>query len=85
MPEISNFKPSTERGSLRLGWRSSSWRPHGNDRRDFNAMHEEDTDLPPEIADRFTIPFARLLEIKVATGIMLFVATVAALILSNSK
>jgi NhaA family Na+:H+ antiporter len=48
-------------------------------------MHEEDTDLPPEIADRFTIPFARLLEIKVATGIMLFVATVAALILSNSK
>jgi hypothetical protein len=37
----------------------------------------QSADLPPAIADRFTIPFARLLEIKVATGVMLFVATIA--------
>ena len=48
-------------------------------------MIGQSADLPPAIADRFTIPFARLLEIKVATGVMLFVATIAALILSNSK
>ncbi len=47
-------------------------------------MHEGSTDLPPEIADRITKPFARFLKIKVATGVMLFLATVAALILSNS-
>jgi NhaA family Na+:H+ antiporter len=48
-------------------------------------MNEEGTDLPTEIADRLTRPFARILKIKVATGVMLFVATVAALTLSNSK
>jgi len=48
-------------------------------------MNEEGTDLPTEIADRLTRPFARFLKIKVATGVMLFVATIAALILSNSK
>jgi NhaA family Na+:H+ antiporter len=47
-------------------------------------MHEGNTDLPTEIADRFTKPFARILKIKVATGVMLLLATVAALILSNS-
>jgi NhaA family Na+:H+ antiporter len=47
-------------------------------------MNEEDTGLPTEIADRLTRPFARFLKIKVATGVMLFVATVVALIVSNS-
>jgi NhaA family Na+:H+ antiporter len=47
-------------------------------------MHEGSTDLPPEIADRFTKPFARFLKIKAATGVMLLLATIAALILSNS-
>lgn len=48
-------------------------------------MNEENSDLPTEIADRLTRPFARLLKIKVATGVMLFAATVVALMLSNSK
>jgi NhaA family Na+:H+ antiporter len=48
-------------------------------------MNEENSDLPTEIADRLTRPFARLLKIKVATGVMLFAATVVALTLSNSK
>jgi NhaA family Na+:H+ antiporter len=48
-------------------------------------MNEEGADLPTEIADRLTRPFARFLKIKVATGVMLFVATVVALIVSNSK
>jgi NhaA family Na+:H+ antiporter len=48
-------------------------------------MNEEGTDLPTEIADRLTRPFARFLKIKVATGVMLFAATVVALIVSNSK
>ena len=47
-------------------------------------MHEDDAGLPPEMADRFTKPFARLLKIKAATGGMLLLATFAALILSNS-
>jgi NhaA family Na+:H+ antiporter len=47
-------------------------------------MNEEGTGLPTEIADRLTRPFARFLKIKVATGVMLFVATVVALIVSNS-
>jgi len=42
------------------------------------------TDLPHEITDRIIRPFARLLKIKAATGGLLFVATFAALILSNS-
>jgi len=48
-------------------------------------MNKENPDLPTEIADRLTRPFSRLLKIKVATGVMLFVATVVALMFSNSK
>lgn len=40
--------------------------------------------LPPELADRFTKPFARFLKIEAATGVLLAVAAAAALILSNS-
>jgi len=47
-------------------------------------MQEDDAGLPPEMADRFTKPFARFLKIKVATGGMLLLATLAALIVSNS-
>jgi NhaA family Na+:H+ antiporter len=47
-------------------------------------MDQDSADLPPEIADRFTKPFARFLKIKAATGGMLLLATFVALILSNS-
>jgi NhaA family Na+:H+ antiporter len=47
-------------------------------------IQRDDARLPSEIADRFTQPFARFLKIKAATGFVLFVATSAALILSNS-
>jgi NhaA family Na+:H+ antiporter len=47
-------------------------------------IQQDDARLPPEIADRFTQPFARFLKIKTATGCALFLATFAALILSNS-
>jgi NhaA family Na+:H+ antiporter len=47
-------------------------------------MDHDSADLPPEIADRFTKPFARFLKIKAATGGMLLLATFVALILSNS-
>jgi NhaA family Na+:H+ antiporter len=47
-------------------------------------MHKDSAGLPPEIVDRFTKPFARILKIKAATGGMLLLATFAALILSNS-
>lgn len=40
--------------------------------------------LPPEIADRFTGPFARFLKVKTATGGLLLLATCVALIVSNS-
>jgi NhaA family Na+:H+ antiporter len=40
--------------------------------------------LPPERADRFTKPLGRFLKIEAAAGAALFVATCAALILSNS-
>jgi NhaA family Na+:H+ antiporter len=40
--------------------------------------------FPPEIADRFTKPFGRFLKIEAATGVILLVATCAALVLSNS-
>jgi NhaA family Na+:H+ antiporter len=49
-----------------------------------DAMDHDNAGLPPEMADRFTKPFARLLKIKAATGGMLLLATFAALILSNS-
>ena len=49
-----------------------------------NVMDQDSADLPPEIADRFTRPFARFLKIKAAAGGMLLLATFAALILSNS-
>jgi NhaA family Na+:H+ antiporter len=47
-------------------------------------MHQDNAGLPPEIADRFTEPFARFLKIEAAAGGALLLATVAALILSNS-
>ncbi|MBL6954309.1 MAG: Na+/H+ antiporter NhaA [Alphaproteobacteria bacterium] len=47
-------------------------------------MDQDSAGLPPEIADRFTKPFARFLKIKAATGGMLLIAALAALILSNS-
>lgn len=40
--------------------------------------------FPPEFADRFTKPFARFLKVEAATGVLLAVAAVAALIVSNS-
>lgn len=47
-------------------------------------MEPGDSDLPPELADRFTRPFARFLKVEAATGVLLAVAAVAALIVSNS-
>lgn len=48
-------------------------------------MNEDDeADLPPEMADRFTEPFARFLKIKAAGGGLLLLAACAALIVSNS-
>ena len=47
-------------------------------------MRRGSTSLPPEIADRFSEPFARFLKIEAAAGVMLLLATLAALILSNS-
>jgi NhaA family Na+:H+ antiporter len=47
-------------------------------------MHQDNTGLPPEIADRFTEPFARFLKIEAAAGSTLLLAALAALILSNS-
>jgi NhaA family Na+:H+ antiporter len=47
-------------------------------------MHKDSAGLPPEFADRFTEPFARFLKIEAAAGGMLLIATIVALILSNS-
>ena len=47
-------------------------------------MHQDSAGLPPGIADRFTEPFARFLKIEAAAGGALLLATVAALVLSNS-
>lgn len=47
-------------------------------------MHQDDAGLPAEIADRFTRPFAQFLKIEAAAGVILLLATFAALILSNS-
>lgn len=47
-------------------------------------MEPGHSELPPELADRFTRPFARFLKVEAATGVLLAVAAVAALIVSNS-
>ncbi|MDH3595993.1 MAG: Na+/H+ antiporter NhaA [Rhodospirillales bacterium] len=47
-------------------------------------MDHDNAGLPPEMADRFTKPFARFLKIEAAAGVILLLATLAALILSNS-
>ena len=47
-------------------------------------MIQDNVDLPPEMADRFTRPFARFLKIEAAAGVFLLLATLAALVLSNS-
>jgi NhaA family Na+:H+ antiporter len=49
-----------------------------------DTMHQDNAGLPPEIADRFTEPFARFLKIEAAAGSTLLLAALAALILSNS-
>jgi periplasmic protein TonB len=41
-------------------------------------MPSDSNDLPPEIADRFTRPFARFLKVESATGVVLLLATVVA-------
>ena len=45
----------------------------------FRAMSEASQDLPREIADRITKPFARFLKIEAASGILLLLAALAAL------
>ena len=47
-------------------------------------MPQDDMGLPHEMADRFTGPFTRFLKIEAAAGAILLLATIAALILSNS-
>lgn len=47
-------------------------------------MPQDTARLPPEIADRFTRPFARFLKIEAASGALLLLATLTALLLSNS-
>ncbi|MEQ8661050.1 MAG: Na+/H+ antiporter NhaA [Gammaproteobacteria bacterium] len=45
---------------------------------------DADARLPPEMADRFTEPFARFLKIKAASGGLLLLAACVALVVSNS-
>jgi NhaA family Na+:H+ antiporter len=45
--------------------------------------NQSNTDLPKEIADRITRPFARFLKIKAAAGALLFSVTPSALVLVN--
>lgn len=47
-------------------------------------MAASSQDLPREIADRFTKPFARFVRIQAAAGVLLLLATVTALTLANS-
>lgn len=46
---------------------------------------DDDANLPPEIADRFTAPVARFLKIKTAAGGLLLLAACVALFVSNSS
>jgi NhaA family Na+:H+ antiporter len=48
------------------------------------TVKRPDEDLPAERADWFTKSFARFFKIEVAAAVMLLIATVAALVLSNS-
>ena len=45
---------------------------------------QSSTDLPHEIADRVTKPFARFLKIEAAAGGLLLLAVLIALLLANS-
>ena len=47
-------------------------------------MTENSQHLPREIADRFTKPFAQFVRIEAAAGVLLLLATLAALALANS-
>ncbi len=47
-------------------------------------MPEDDTDLPHEMTNLITAPFARFLKIETMAGAALLLATLGALILSNS-
>lgn len=47
-------------------------------------MSQDSTGLPPKAADRIISPFSRFLKIEAATGAVLLLATLAALVLSNS-
>lgn len=51
---------------------------------DLQAERKQVEKLPPEIADWFTKPLARFVKIEIAAAVMLIIATVAALVLSNS-
>ncbi len=48
------------------------------------AMNNDDASFPPEMADRFVRPFAQFLKIEAAAGVVLLLATLTALALSNS-
>lgn len=48
------------------------------------SMPTDREGLPPEFADRFTRPLRRFLQIESGAGVLLFVATVVALVVSNS-
>jgi len=48
------------------------------------VMTENSQHLPREIADRFTKTFAQFVRIEAAAGVLLLLATVAALVLANS-
>ncbi|MCT8970551.1 Na+/H+ antiporter NhaA [Microbaculum marinisediminis] len=47
-------------------------------------MAVDNPDLPHELADRFTVPFARFLKVEAATGLLLLLAATAAMALANS-
>ncbi|WP_436642623.1 Na+/H+ antiporter NhaA [Microbaculum sp. FT89] len=47
-------------------------------------MAVDNPDLPHELADRFTVPFARFLKVEAATGLLLLLAATAGMALANS-